>query len=91
MLVNARVTLAEVRRASLPASPPGQRLGITGARDHPSLWRSCQRVPPLFLWNGEAVMARKKSLWSELQRERERRQRVAQAQERANRQARSGR
>ena len=31
-------------------------------------------------------MARKKSLWSELQRERERRQRVAQAQERANEQ-----
>jgi restriction system protein len=49
-------------------------------------WRSCQRVPPLFLWNWEAVMARKKSLWSELQRERERRQRVAQAQERMNEQ-----
>jgi hypothetical protein len=31
-------------------------------------------------------MARKKSLWSELQRERERRQRVAQAQERMNEQ-----
>jgi restriction system protein len=38
------------------------------------------------LWNWEAVMARKKSLWSELQRERERRQRVAQAQERMNEQ-----
>jgi hypothetical protein len=31
-------------------------------------------------------MARKKSLWSELQRERERRARAAQAQERANQQ-----
>jgi hypothetical protein len=31
-------------------------------------------------------MARKKSLWSELQRERERRQRVAQARERMNEQ-----
>jgi restriction system protein len=38
------------------------------------------------LWNWEAVMARKKSLWSELQRERERRQRAAQAQERMNEQ-----
>jgi restriction system protein len=34
----------------------------------------------------EAVMARKKSLWSELQRERERRQRIAQARERMNEQ-----
>jgi restriction system protein len=40
----------------------------------------------LLLWNWEAVMARKKSLWSELQRERERRQRAAQAQERMNEQ-----
>jgi restriction system protein len=38
------------------------------------------------LWNWEAVMARKKSLWSELQRERERRQRAARAQERMNEQ-----
>jgi restriction system protein len=38
------------------------------------------------LWNWEAAMARKKSLWSELQRERERRQRAAQAQERMNEQ-----
>ena len=52
----------------------------------PMLWKSCQRVPPLLLWNGEAVMARKKSLWSELQRERERRQRVARAQEHTNEQ-----
>jgi restriction system protein len=35
---------------------------------------------------GEAVMARKKSLWSELQRERERRARIAQAQERTQQQ-----
>ena len=48
--------------------------------------RSCQRVPPLLLWNVEAVMARKKSLWSELQHELERRQRAAQARERMNEQ-----
>jgi restriction system protein len=35
---------------------------------------------------GEAVMARKKSLWSELQRERERRERIARAQERTQQQ-----
>jgi hypothetical protein len=38
------------------------------------------------LWNAEAVMARKKSLWSELQRERERRQGIALARERMNEQ-----
>jgi restriction system protein len=40
----------------------------------------------LLLWKGEAVMARKKSLWSDLQREREGRARIAQAQERTQRQ-----
>ena len=39
----------------------------------------------LLLLDGEAVMA-PKSLWSELQRERERRQHVAQARERMNEQ-----
>ena len=41
---------------------------------------------PFAVVGGEAVMARKKSLWSELQRERERRARAARAQERANQQ-----
>jgi restriction system protein len=38
------------------------------------------------LWKVEALMARKKSLWSQLQEQRERRERIARAQERANRQ-----
>jgi len=42
--------------------------------------------PAFAVVEAEAVMARKTSLWSELQRERERRKRASQAQERAERQ-----
>src|SRR5215471_11002730 len=58
----------------LPWSPGGEEIEVLPAR------------VAFAVVEGEAVMARKRSLWSELQRERERRQRAARARERQEQQ-----
>jgi hypothetical protein len=56
---------------------------VDRAEPHPP---ACRRSHFLLLWSAEALMTRTKSLWSELQREMDRRQRVAVARERSQQQ-----